>query len=120
VRVAITGGPKTGKTTLAGEAAAHTDDAIAGNDWHQASALAAQWFDDPRADLCVEGVAVPRALRKWLAAHPVGKPVDEVVVLTQPHERLTPGQRTMGKGHDTVLREIEPELRRRGVTVRRP
>ncbi len=117
MRIAITGGPGTGKTTLAGPDALHTDDLIAARIWSEASAQVATWFDGGQPDLCVEGVAVPRALRKWLAVHPEGKPVDELVVLEHPHERRTPGQRAMAKGHDTVLQEIEPELCRRGVRV---
>lgn len=119
MRVAITGGPHTGKTTLAGHAALHTDDLIGSQDWSAASAVVATWFEGQEPELCVEGVAVPRALRKWLATHPEGKPVDEVVVLERPHEPLTPGQQTMAKGAQTVLREIEPELVKRGVRVTR-
>src|SRR5882672_11168613 len=115
MRVAITGGPKTGKTTLAGPDAKHTDDLIAAKGWSEISSLAALWFNQPDPNLCVEGVAVPRALRKWLQTYPTGKPVDELVILTRTHENLTREQENMGKGHDTVLREISKELKTRGV-----
>jgi hypothetical protein len=111
-RRAITGAPKTG--------AKHTDAEINGRNWSEASAKASAYFNDQSTDLTVEGVAVPRALRKWLAANPEGKPVDELVVLdNRPHQRLTPEQRNLAKGVETVLKEIEPELRRRGVKIRR-
>lgn len=117
MRIAITGGPKTGKTTRAPATSLHTDDLIGQCGWSEGSAVAATWFDRPDDNLCVEGVAVPRALRKWLAMHPEGKPVEEVIVLETPHVRRTVGQETMAKGLETVLQEITPELRRRGVRV---
>ena len=85
--------------------------------WSEASAAAALWFDTP-GPWVVEGVAAPRALRKWLAAHPEGKPCDVLIVLTEPHEPLTPGQAAMAKGCETVLREVRGELERRGVEIR--
>lgn len=97
--------------------ALHTDDLIVGREWSEASHAAAQWFDRGDAELCVEGVAVPRALRKWLANHPTGKPVDEIVVLAKAHAPLSQGQDRMAKSVLTVLAEIEPELVRRGVRI---
>lgn len=114
MRRAITGGPRTGKTTSAGSFALHTDDLTG---WSQASATASEWFNCPDPDLCVEGVTVARALRKWLRANPTGRPIDELEVRTQAHGSLTPGQAAMTKGHDAILREIQPELERRGVRI---
>jgi len=119
VRIGITGAPKTGKTTLAGDGnVIHTDDYIE-RGWSGASQEIADLLDSPGNDLVVEGVAVPRALRKWLKANPRGRPIETLVVLTEPHEELTKGQASMGKGIETVLKEIEPELRRRGVIIER-
>ena len=115
-RVAIAGVPRSGKTTLGGEGAKSTDD-LMGLGWSGASEAASGWFDEP-GPLAVEGVAVPRALRKWLAAHPTGRPVDEVVWLGAPRQRLGGGQKAMGKGAETVMRAIRGELERRGVKVR--
>lgn len=119
MRIAIAGGPRCGKTTLAasfGEAR-HTDDLIGSKDWSAASAEVATWFDadDP---WIIEGVAVPRALRKWLIAHPDGKPCDVVHWLITPHVPLTKGQLGMLRGCETVWREIVGELTRRGVEIR--
>lgn len=116
MRRAITGGPRTGKTTLAGPAALHTDDLLAGRDWSAQSAEVAHRLDAP-GDLTLEGCTVARGLRKWLAAHPTGKPIDELTILTQSHCPLTQAQVTMAKGITTVLDEITPELERRGVRI---
>jgi len=117
MRIAIAGAPGSGKTTLAdsmGEAR-HTDDLIP-LDWSEQSEAASWWFDE-EGDLIVEGVAVPRALRKWLLRNEEGKPVDEVIYLADPLVPLTLGQARMAKGCWTVWQEIEPELERRGVIV---
>lgn len=122
-RIVIAGGPKTGKTTLAKSfvfpgvtfTTRHTDNLIHLG-WSEASAAAALWFDEP-GPWIVEGVATPRALRKWIAAHPHGKPCDVVHWLEDPHEELTPGQAAMTKGCATVWEEIVDELRARGVEI---
>ena len=116
-RIVIAGGPRTGKTTLSKLVGAstvrHTDDL----GWSEASAEVSTWFDVDGSWI-VEGVAVPRALRKWLAANPDGKPCDVAYWLEEPHERLTPGQASMAKGCAKVWGEILPELEARGVDVR--
>jgi hypothetical protein len=136
-RICIAGGPRTGKTTLAGKLQAdfigerrawldvealraampvrHTDDLI-DLGWSDASAAAALWFDDP-GPWIVEGVAVPRALRKWLAAHPEGKPCDVVHWLEEPMDLRSKGQIAMGKGCATVWEEIHDALTERGVRI---
>lgn len=121
-RIAIAGGPKTGKTTFAkalgaGLGIAHrsTDD-LMGREWSEASAKASTWFDADGSWI-VEGVAVPRALRKWLAANPTGKPVDRVIWIHGAKAERTKGQETMAKGCTTVWREILPELKARGVEI---
>ncbi len=116
-RIAVTGGPKTGKTTSVRgmEGVRHTDNA--GADWEVASDTASKWFSDPTVNV-IEGVLVPHALRKWLRTNHYGKPVDEVVIMRGAHRSLSKGQRSMTKGVNTVMREIAPELQRRGVLVR--
>jgi len=119
-RVVIVGGPKTGKTTMAVGLCApvtiHTDHDMAAGDFSAQSAAVAQQLDR-QTPYVMEGVTAVRALRKWMQAHPEGKPCDTVVRLTRPHTALTPGQASLAKGCDTVFREIEPELRRRGVVI---
>jgi hypothetical protein len=99
-RVAIAGGPGSGKTTLASAVTdrtiLHTDDLI-----HE------KWEDVPGivrlrlaglAAFVVEGVQVPRALRRGLE-------VDAVVWLRSAKVPLTPGQRTMAKAVGTVFEQ---------------
>lgn len=127
-RIAITGGPRTGKTTLAtkmcsdasrtgGSALRHTDGLIEqfahlGKDsWSAASQhVVDEWFTQP-GPWIVEGVAVSRALRKWRDQHPgEPPPVDRVVYLTTPREPLSKGQEAMAKGVRKVHDEIEAWL----------
>jgi len=121
-RVAIAGVPRAGKTTLAAQLAEEravvalaTDDLI-GLGWSEASEEASRWFDRP-GPLVVEGVAVPRALRKWLGRCDAGRPVDVLLWLGRPRQRLVPGQLAMGRGAATVLYALLPELLQRGVEV---
>lgn len=137
-RICITGGPRTGKTTLActiadeyGDHASttvgHTDDLIdklkhLGKEaWSAASAEVATWLDAP-GPWVIEGVAVSRALRKWRDAHPgAAPPVDRVIYLSEPHEALTPGQAAMAKGVATVHDgDVEPWLRSHGIRTEYP
>lgn len=124
MRIAIAGGPKTGKTTLAVALAAETGLAVVSTDdfielgWSEASARVAALLADCAARI-VEGVAVPRALRKALAAHPDVKPIDRLIVLTEPYVPRTRGQDAMAAGVVTVLAEIVHELQMLGVEVER-
>lgn len=120
--IMIAGWSGTGKTTLGRSLAEKlgipllsTDDFI-GMGWSEASAHVAELLTDgvPRV---VEGVAVPRVLRKLLAARPGEKPCDQLIVLTQPRREQTAKQVTQGKGHDTVLAEVRPALEATGVAV---
>lgn len=122
-RIVIAGGPRTGKTTRAdalakelGITARHTDDLIGTLDWSAASAEVATWFD-AQGSWIVEGVAAARALRKWLASHPEGKPADEIYLLTEAFETLNPRQLGMAKGCATVWDEIVDDLIARGVVL---
>ncbi|TXH11826.1 MAG: hypothetical protein E6R03_13975 [Hyphomicrobiaceae bacterium] len=122
MRILITGGPRTGKTVLAvklsiqsGLQVFHTDDLIDVG-WSEASANAAEWMEQP-GPWVIEGVSIPRALRKWLAAHPEGKPADKIIYLSVPRVELSSGQAAMAKGVATVWREVVPELVRRGVEI---
>jgi hypothetical protein len=118
-RTCIIGGPRTGKTTLSGTMShvLHTDDLIGQFDWSGASKhVATDWFARP-GPWVIEGVAVVRALRKWLAANADGVPCERVIVLTTPHVELSKGQASMAKGHEKVWQEVQPLLLARGVTV---
>ena len=117
MRLVICGGPKTGKTTLGGPDALHTDDLIATHGWSQDSQhIADDWLERP-GPWTIEGVTAVRGLRKWLRANPEGKPCDKALLLTVPHVELTPKQASMAKGIATVWDEIATDLRSRGVIV---
>ena len=122
MRLLLAGWPRAGKSTLAAELSQahgwpvrHTDDLIHLG-WSEASAAAALWLDAP-GPWIIEGVAVPRAVRKWLAAHPTGCPADEAHYLAAPYLPLSSGQAAMGRGCDSVWREVAAPLRARGVRV---
>lgn len=116
-RVVIIGWPKTGKTTLAAAlGGGRSTDEVAHLDWSEASEAVSHWFDEP-GPWIIEGVAVPRALRKWRDSHPdAAPPVDHVVYLRGPRENISDEQAAMGKGLDTVMEEIGDWLRQH-VTV---
>lgn len=118
--ILITGVPRAGKTTLAATMAAdsdlpvrHTDDLLK-LEWSEASLTASAWLDE--APAIIEGVAVPRAVRKWLARS-LGKPADVVFWMGKPRVPLNPGQARMAAGCLTVFRQIIPELLNRGVRI---
>lgn len=119
-RVLIIGWPKSGKTTLAAKMGGgrSTDETLEmGLDWSAGSEEVAKWFDKP-GPWIIEGVAIPRALRKWAANHPGQRPpVDKIIHLQTCHGDLTSGQIAMGKGIDTVLADIMPWLREHNVTI---
>jgi hypothetical protein len=138
-RILIAGWPLTGKSTYAHALATrqamgswHSDSreldrtaphcgtmcrhVASGLDWSDASAEVATWFGKP-GPWIIEGVAVPRALRKWLQAHPTGRPCDVVRYLRVPFVPLNAGQSAMAKGCDKVWAEVVGELRPRGVLV---
>lgn len=121
-RILIAGWPRVGKSWLAAKLGAelripvrHTDDLIATHDWSGASLAASAWMEDVGPWL-IEGVAVPRALRKLLT-RTEGAPADVLYWSDVPRETLSVGQTSMGKGCTKVLDEIRDELVRRGVRL---
>ena len=104
-RIAIVGGPRSGKTTLARLAdrhVIHTDD-YRTRSWEAVPHAVIADIRDLEADSLsrgnrwiIEGVQVARALRKGLE-------VDVVLVLNEPLEDLTTRQEGMRKGVMTVL-----------------
>jgi len=121
MRVAVVGGPRTGKSTAAraladahGLPLRHADDLIPLG-WSRASEQLAHEIRLSDGGI-FEGVAIARALRKLLELEP-GQPLDAVVRMREPYAELTPGQAAMSAGHDRVLEAILPELERRGVRV---
>lgn len=92
----------------------HTD-VLIGLGWSESSAAAAEWIAKP-GPWIIEGVSVPRALRKWFAANE-GAPCDVVHWMPIQRVELSKGQTTMALGCITVWSEVLPELVARGVKV---
>ncbi len=123
--IAIAGFPLAGKTTLAkelaeelGREAISTDHLLAIElSWSEISQVTSEWFDNMN-DVIIEGVAVPRAQRKWLDTHDQGKPCDTVYWLATPKGLMTDDQLAMGRGCFTVFKDIMDELVARGVEVK--
>lgn len=106
-RVAIVGGPRVGKTTLALKV--RDRPVIASDDIKHL-----EWSEQParmihlvgaRPSFVVEGVQVARALRRGLE-------VDAVVVLTVPRVKRRPGQKAMAKAVLTILHDWRTAHRR--------
>lgn len=123
-RLLIAGGPRVGKTSLALDLAAkhglpnirETDALIGRLAWSDASAEVARWLREPGPWL-IEGVAVARAIRKWLREHPTGTPADVLYVRHVPRIALTTHQQTMRQGCMKVWNDIRDELSRRGLNA---
>ncbi len=121
IHTAIAGAPRSGKTTLAatiGDVVLHTDD-VQGMGWSESSEHASYWFDDGNTDV-IEGVGAIRALRKWLARNPTGKPCETLIYLHLPREPLNDGQQRMAKGSMTIYQGIKDDLVSRGVKIEEP
>lgn len=127
MKICITGGPRTGKSMIARDLSKQrratlfcTDDLI-DMGWSEASEHASHWFDldSSDQDVVIEGTGAVRALRKWLARNPVGKPCDIVYFFDEPKVPLNDGQSRMLKGAITIFNEIAPDLALRGVTIAR-
>ena len=110
MRIAIVGIPGTGKSTLAAEmGGGRSTDDLMHLGWDEAGDEVSKWFDDP-GPWIIEGVAVPRALRAWRERNPgQPPPVDKVIHLRTVHQQH-PDAEAMGKGINTVLKELWPWL----------
>lgn len=117
MRLLITGGPKTGKTTYSQNYpnVRHTDDLMRLL-WSTQSDQISHWLDQP-APWVIEGVAIPRALRKWLKRNATGSPCDHLIYLTEPRIPRTLSQQALDKATWTIWQGIEPALRARGVVI---
>lgn len=129
-RIAIAGVPSAGKTSEAktisegcGIELQQTDTLIH-RDWSAASLEVAGWFN-LAGPWIVEGVTVPRAIRKWFkhqAEDPMQwsvyqTPCDVLLWLGEPHEILEGRRLAMAKTCNSVLTEITPRLTELGVQV---
>lgn len=125
MRIVITGPPKSGKSALAGIIAPvlgfkvyATDTLIGDADWSQASEIVGVWFNI-EGPWILEGVTVPRALRKWKLEHPgAPPPFERFIYIETPKVMLPkPGQRSMAKAIATVAEELRPWIEDKWVTL---
>ena len=110
MRIIITGGPRTGKTTMSNDiwcydyTMLHTDDFI-DLSWTEQSEKVSHWFWEHGGDLnwIAEGVTCVRALRKFFENDFTFPPCDLLIYLTVAHEELLPGQLRLKKATDTIF-----------------
>jgi len=118
-RIFVTGWPMCGKSTFSEsfdhDDVRHTDD-FSDFEWHEQSDLVYQWIEN-REIRVIEGVVLPRAIRKWLDENSIGRPCDYLIWMCHPKRELSYGQKRMGLALDTVMNEIYIELLQRGVDV---
>jgi adenylate kinase family enzyme len=118
MRLLITGGVGAGKTTLAcktwaetGAALYHTDDLIQPGNWSEVSQHVADKWLTMTGPWIIEGVAIPRALRKYQEAHPhEPPPCDRIIVLTDSYKDLNPRQEAMGRTVYEHMADLAPWL----------
>lgn len=108
MRIAICGWPGTGKTTLALRLAAELGLPLRSTDgveWHEAAGIVAGWMYGP--EWIIEGVAVPRAFRRWREQNP-GKPppVDRLIYCGKVWRELSGRAIGMGRGMDGILSSL--------------
>jgi adenylate kinase family enzyme len=119
MKIAIAGSPKAGKTTVAKNYSRviHTDDYIHLG-WSEASEHVSNIINNNNFDV-IEGVAVPRAIRKWLNknSNNKNKPFDKIIYMQTPRIKLSDGQERMRKGELKVWNEIKNELKKRCVEI---
>lgn len=104
--VALAGGPNTGKTTVASQILEANPDTVLihGDDylelgWSASSQALRDAANAETGNLLIEGVQVPRAIRK-------GMDVGCLIVLTKVHEYNTKRQAALAKGMHTVITEL--------------
>lgn len=110
---------------LAKAAGQSGDDPGPDKPWSSSSWYVAEHFLTRPGSWILEGVGVPRALRKWRSKQNDGWradqgrpgvplvepcPIDKLIVLRVPRAPQLPGQVSQGKGCLTVLRELLPWL----------
>ncbi len=119
-RVIIAGGPRVGKTTLAAKACndhrVRSTDELIHLGWSGASEAASKWFN-AGGRWIVEGVATPRAMRKWFEQNARGTPCDLAVWLQEEKETTSLQQKKMAHECSMVWAEILPELMARNVVI---
>ena len=112
-RIVIVGMPASGKMPLARELSAlyglpilHTDE-IEGADWSETSEVASEGFDGDSGFIAC-GMAIPRALRKWIRRNEhAARPYSIAIGMWEPRGELTDAQLRMGRAAEDVWRQVQ-------------
>lgn len=129
-RIAICGGPRTGKSTFAsklarelgidlfstGKKALVATDNFMGVGWENVPRLVMERLSE-LDDWILEGTQATRVLRYWYKAAPETLRLDRVHFFDRPWVIRNGGQNAMAKGVQTIWREVRPELLKRGVPI---
>lgn len=129
MKVAVFGGPRTGKSTFASKLARELDLPLVSTGKKAVVAtdafIGVPWADVPdrvRVVLApleswiLEGCNAGRVIRRWLEMDPELK-LDRVYWLERAWVPRNKGQEAMAKGCRTIFLSILPELERRGVPI---
>lgn len=92
-----------------------TDELVGVLPWSEDSAEVARWLEEP-GPWVIWGSIVPRAIRKWMRAHPTGLPAGRIIWVRPTVDELSP----LAKGVATVWNEVLPQLIERGLRPRVP
>lgn len=124
MKIAICGGPRTGKTTFAKRLGAELGLRVVSTDqfikfaWDVVPDMVIAELA-PLSGWILEGVQAARVLRRWFNSPPsVEKPsLHGVYWLEKSFSDLSDGQRSLGKGVATVFADVRPILRKLGVPI---
>ncbi len=130
MRIAICGGPRTGKSTYAsklaqelgielfstGKKALVATDNFMGVGWANVPRLVMERLSE-LDDWILEGTQATRVLRHWYRTAPETLKLDRVHFFEQPWVIRNGGQNAMAKGVRTIWQEVRPELIRRGIPI---
>jgi hypothetical protein len=130
MRIAICGGPRTGKSTYASKLASKLGielfstgkKALVATD----NFIGVGWENVPKCvmerlveldDWILEGTQATRVIRHWYRTAPETLKLDRVHFFDRPWVIRNGGQNAMAKGVKTIWQEVRPELLKRGIPI---
>lgn len=130
MRIAVCGGPRTGKSTFAsklaselgielfstGKRAVVATDNFMGVGWENVPRLVMERLGE-LDDWILEGTQATRVLRHWYRTAPETLRLDRVYFFDRPWVVRNGGQNAMAKGVMTIWREVRRELHKREIPI---